>query len=215
MTLRDIIRLAAIGGVAVAFAPAALAQEGMFMKDLLGSVGIIPKERPPIDYRERAPLVLPPNMELRQPMDGAGLQAANPQWPNDPDVAAARRREADARVPVTETERRRSLGQNPSLSVHDIRAGRRAGAQVPDGPVATRLGNARDTLVVDPRELKATGSDKEASLSSLEEPERASLTEPPTGFRKPTQRVKPTFEIEHKADEADPKAYWAEQRQRR
>ena len=117
MNILDFARVAALFASATLLAATgASAQEGMFAKDLLGSVGIIPKERPRIDYRERAPLVLPPKMELRDPADPQGLHAANPQWPNDPDVAAAKRREADARTPVTQTERRR-VEQNATLSI--------------------------------------------------------------------------------------------------
>ena len=48
-------------------ATGASAQEGEGVKSLLGAIGIIPKEKPPINYSERAPLVLPPKMELRAP----------------------------------------------------------------------------------------------------------------------------------------------------
>ena len=101
MKILDFARFAALFASATLLAATgASAQEGMFAKDLLGSVGIIPKERPRIDYRERAPLVLPPKMELRDPADPQALHAANPQWPNDPDVArreAPRGRRADSR----------------------------------------------------------------------------------------------------------------------
>jgi len=67
MNILDFARCAALFASATLLAATgAGAQEGMFAKDLLGSVGIIPKERPRIDYRERAPLVLPPKMELRR-----------------------------------------------------------------------------------------------------------------------------------------------------
>jgi hypothetical protein len=141
MRILAFARVAAFAAGALAGAGGAAAQEGMFMKDLLGTMGIIPKERPPIEYRARAPLVLPPKMELREPADSRAVQAAHPQWPNDPDVLAARRREADARTPVTQTERRR-LEQNPTLSIHEIRQGRRPGAEIPTAPVVRRGDNA-------------------------------------------------------------------------
>ena len=78
------------------------------MRDLLGKAGIIAREQADIDYRERAPLVVPPRLDLREPGQGGGAQARGPQWPNDPDIAAARRRQADARTPVTELERRQA-----------------------------------------------------------------------------------------------------------
>jgi hypothetical protein len=213
-----ILALARLGALAAAAAlvsaGGAAAQEGAFMKDVLGSIGIIPKERAAIEYRERAPLVLPPKMELRDPADPRSLQAANPQWPNDPDVVAARRRAQEASLPVTETEKRR-LDRNPTLSVQEIRQTRRPGAEVPSEPVMRRGDNARDALLVHPDQLRAEGRKQEAALSSMEEPERGRLTEPPDGFRKPTMRVKPGFEVQHRTDEADPKAYWREQAARR
>jgi hypothetical protein len=213
-----ILALARLGALAATAALASLtgaaAQEGVFMKDFLGSIGIIPKERPPIEYRERAPLVLPPKMELRDPADPRSIQASNPQWPNDPDVIAARRRAQEASLPVTQTEKRR-LDQNPTLSIHEIRQGRRPGAEVPNAPVVRRGDNARDALLVHPDELRAQGRKEDVALSSMEEPDRGRLTEPPPGFRKPTQKVKATFEVEHRVDEADPKAYWREQAARR
>jgi hypothetical protein len=213
MTILDLARLGAlIGAAALASATGAAAQEGMFMKDLFGSIGIIPKERPHIEYRERAPLVLPPRMDLRDPADPKAL-AANPQWPNDPDVAAARRREADARTPVTETERRR-VEQNPTLSIHEMRAGRRAGAQVPNEPVVRRGDNVRETTWIHPDQLRREGVKKDEALSSMEEPERRDLVQPPAGFRKPTIQVKRDFEVEVREDEADPKVYLREQAKR-
>ena len=214
MTILDLARLGAlIGAAALALTTGAAAQEGMFAKDLFASMGLIPKERPNIDYRERAPLVLPPRMELRDPADPQGAIAANPQWPNDPDVAAARRREADARTPVTQTERRR-LEQNPTLSIHDIRAGRRAGAGVPNEPVVRRGDNVRETTWIHPDQLRREGVKKDDGLTSMEEPDRRNLHEPPAGFRKPTARMKRDFEVEVKEDEADPQAYWREQAKR-
>jgi hypothetical protein len=214
MTFLDIARLGALlGAAALAAATGAAAQEGMFAKDLFASMGLIPKERPNIDYRERAPLVLPPRMDLRDPADPKGVIAANPQWPNDPDVAAARRRDADARTPVTATERRR-VEQNPTLGIEDIRAGRRAGAGVPDGPVVRRGDNVRETTWIHPDQLRREGVKKDEPLSSMEEPERRDLTQPPTGLRKPTMQVKRDFEVVRQEDEADPKVYLREQAQR-
>src|SRR5262245_63018847 len=44
-----------------------------------------------IDFRERAPLVVPPSRNLPPPQDGTPV-TANPAWPKDPDAASARRR---------------------------------------------------------------------------------------------------------------------------
>jgi len=214
MNILDFARFAALfASVTLLAATGASAQEGMFAKDLLGSVGIIPKERPRIDYRERAPLVLPPKMELRDPADPQALHAANPQWPNDPDVAAAKRREADARTPVTQTERRR-VEQNATLSIEEIRSGRRAGAGIPDAPVVRRGDSSREDTWIHPDQLRREGRKEDTQLSSMDEPERRDLTQPPTGFRKPTMQVKRDFEVTRAEDDADPKVYMREQAKR-
>ena len=87
-----LVALLAAGG-------AAQAEEGVAFKNLMGTIGIIPAEKDPIRYRERAPLVLPPKAEL--PAPAASYASSNPQWPNDPDVAARRRRADEARSPGT------------------------------------------------------------------------------------------------------------------
>ena len=56
-----------------------------FMKDL----GLQRDGEPgrDIDYRERAPLVVPPSRNLPPPRDEADVVAKTPAWPKDPDVA--------------------------------------------------------------------------------------------------------------------------------
>jgi hypothetical protein len=54
-----------------------------FMKDL----GLSRSGDGLIEYRERAPLVVPPSRELPPPRDEAEVAAKTPAWPKDPDVA--------------------------------------------------------------------------------------------------------------------------------
>ena len=54
-----------------------------FMKDL----GLRREGGAEIDYRERAPLVVPPSRDLPPPRDEADVVAKTPAWPKDPDVA--------------------------------------------------------------------------------------------------------------------------------
>src|SRR5258708_26189439 len=54
-----------------------------FMKDL----GLSRSGDGLIEYRERAPLVVPPTGELPPPRDEAEVAAKTPAWPKDPDVA--------------------------------------------------------------------------------------------------------------------------------
>ena len=54
-----------------------------FMKDL----GLRRDGESGIDYRERAPLVVPPSRDLPPPRDEAEVAAKTTAWPKDPDVA--------------------------------------------------------------------------------------------------------------------------------
>jgi hypothetical protein len=54
-----------------------------FMKDL----GLKREGDAMIDYRERAPLVVPPSRDLPPPRDEAEVAAKTAAWPKDPDVA--------------------------------------------------------------------------------------------------------------------------------
>lgn len=161
------------------------AEEGVLMKNLLGDMGIISKEKDPIRYRERAPLVLPPKMELREPAARESFASSNPQWPKDPDVVAQKRRlEANA-VPVTESETRRMSERNSRLSIDEMRTGRSASAE--RGYPGTHRGdNARDVLLLSPDEMRAKRSNDDEVKTADGTPLRRTLTDPPSTFRKPT-----------------------------
>jgi hypothetical protein len=163
----------------------ARAEEGVAFKNLMANMGLVSPEKDPIRYRERAPLVLPPKMELPAPAAG-GLAANDPQWPKDPDVEAKRRRSAEERMPVTSSEIRRMSDNNARLSIDEIRAGRSQTSPTTD-PSLHRGDNARDVTVLSPDQLRATAKhndDDDAKLADGVEPTRRSLTEPPAGMRK-------------------------------
>jgi hypothetical protein len=71
---------AAILAAAMALPGAVQAQDG----GLFGILGLTPQEKEAIDYRERAPLVVPPSRDLPQPVEYSAIDEAN--WPKDPDV---------------------------------------------------------------------------------------------------------------------------------
>lgn len=188
MTITMSARLAlACAAAALLTGTAARAEEGVAIKNLLGNMGIISPERDTIRYRERAPLVLPPKMDLRQPSAGGGLAANNPQWPKDPDVEAKNRRAAEERRPVTQSETRRMSDNNPRLSVDELRAGRNPSARADIDPKTHRGDNARDVLLLSPNELRGKAKNDDDVQLAGTEPERRSLTEPPTGMRKSAQ----------------------------
>lgn len=59
--------------------------EVAIFKEMTGNIG--GKKKAPIEYQARAPLVMPPSGELRQPVETASV--SNPQWPDDPDKRVA------------------------------------------------------------------------------------------------------------------------------
>jgi hypothetical protein len=212
--MRALKVLLAGASLLAAAASAAQAEEGEFMKDILGNIGIIQKERDPIQYRERAPLVIPPSYNLPSP--SASLSDTNGQWPNDPDVAALKQKKSDGRTLATHSEVRR-MQDRPEMSARELQAGRRAGAGIPDGPVIRRGDNSREEVWVHPEVLKAQGKrnrdQDDTTLLSGTEPPRRELTQPPTGYRAAAggQKIKRDYEPVKREDESDTRGFLAQQ----
>ncbi|WP_162820391.1 hypothetical protein [Microvirga calopogonii] len=154
-------------------ATGASAEEGEAMKSILGAIGIIPKEKAPITYNERAPLVLPPKMDLPAPASG-GAEARNGNWPKDPDVAARRKAAAEARTPYTSSELYKNT-EGKRLSIEEMRAGRNPNASAgPQAPVGRQADIARMT----PDELRAFTKDEKPELQG-NGIDRRYLSDPP------------------------------------
>jgi hypothetical protein len=165
-------------------------------------------ETPDIDYRERAPLVLPPKMDLVAPAATASHPAS---WPQDPDVVRRNRAAADSRAPVP-------VGKGPDvLSRAELMKGR-----VDDRPVSAQRaadcgnnGNRRNCLVLSPDQLRAESAHyqennpdaQKAELQPGQEPEREYLTQPPKGYLKLTKATKAgPAAIKAYHDESNPNA---------
>lgn len=191
---------------------AASAQEGEAVKSLLGSIGIIPKEKPPIVYNERAPLVLPPSMNLPQPAPGGGPEARNANWPRDPDAAARRKAASEARMPYTSSELYKNSNGKP-LSAEEMRAGRNPGNYVAaPGPV----GGQAEKSVMTPDELRAFRPSAEAKLSG-DGLERRYLSDPPQNLLKAASGapLKASADPVQMGDPDSPQAFIREQERRR
>jgi hypothetical protein len=162
-------------------------------------LGLPTDTKDPIDYRERAPLVVPPNQNLRPPSETADVAQRRANWPQDPDVLARRKAAEDARKPVmvdAVTGRDGTIGRR--MTIQEIRAGRVAGAEVPKVPQPVIL-NDRDlhnvhggvTTINEMDRLSAqqqaanTAGNKDARA----EPQREFLTDPPSGLRKPSEKA--------------------------
>jgi hypothetical protein len=194
-------------------ASGASAQEGEVVKSLLGSIGIIPKEKAPIVYNERAPLVLPPKMELRAPAPGGGAEARNGNWPKDPDVAAARKASADARAPYTSTDLYKN-SRGDRLSVEEMRAGRNPNNYVA-GPPPAPVGRQADKSVMSPDELRSFKPTENAKLEG-DGLERRYLSDPPGGLLKAAggAPLKASADPEPVGDPDSPHAFIRQQNRR-
>ncbi len=136
-----------------------------------------------IDYRQRAPLVLPPRSGLPQPRAQTEKLAA---WPQDPDVV--RRREAAERAKTP-----RGLYKRDELSKRELMSGRVATNPARPGQDPEKFG-CRGTgdgcIWLHPDVLRSTGVKKdEPAVVVGQEPSRDWLTEPPKGYRRATQQT--------------------------
>lgn len=169
----------------------ASAEDGVFMKNLLGDLGVIDKDRDPIDYRERAPLAVPPKLDLPQPTAPAAARAA--AWPTDPDVVKRKQAIADKRKPVPFPNDNQP-SQGARLSRDELNRTTRITSKTESGPRKV-YGDGRLSTWIDPDELKKTATNGDPSnMAYGEEPDRDSLLAPPTGYRMPASNapLKPT-----------------------
>ncbi len=187
MLSHRIASMAAVAGLACLFAAAPRPAEAQIIDGLLGFLGVH-DEKPEVEYRERAPLVVPPKTALRPPQESA--TAKHTAWPKDPDVERRKAAVAAGKMPVTETEEYKR-GLNPHLPVDQMRAGRKAGAGTNVQPQQTFGDNSREANWVHPDNLRALNAQARnadggggVACDGKEEPGRRYLTEPPTGLRK-------------------------------
>jgi len=202
------------GALALLFAASsASAQEGEAVKSLLGSIGIIPKEKEPIIYNERAPLVLPPKMDLPPPAPAGGAEANNANWPKDPDVAARRKAAREARTPYTESELYK-LSEGKRLSIDEIRAGRNPNSR--DALPQPSGGWGKENSRMTPEELRSFATNKNVELEG-DGLERRYLSDPPQNLLKaaPGAPLRASADPKPMGDPDSPQAFIQQQQQRR
>ncbi|MEE7458420.1 hypothetical protein MPAR168_08910 [Methylorubrum populi] len=209
------IRGPALCAALLAGSAGAARAEGEFMRDTLSNLGLIEPDRPAITYRERAPLAMPPKLGGKEDLT-AGLpvprsRQADPAWPKDPEVLQRERAAVEAKKPIVRGAQGRMNDNNETLSVYEMDAGRRAGAGALSGPASTPgEGDTRTSTWLNPFELLKGKS--ETVEPTLVEPDRDTLTDPPTGYRKAPVKVAkpqggPVGGPISDRDEADPRAY--------
>ena len=155
-------------------------------RQLMKDIGLR-KDGEGIDYRERAPLVVPPSRNLPLPQSEPPV-SANPAWPKDPDVvqrkAAAAKKKEPARTAAQTME-----AEGRPLSRDELDKGKTT------GPVGGSASPEEAGRAMRPSELggKSFFKDIFSSFSNEGEtgkfdgePVRENLTAPPTGYQTPS-----------------------------
>jgi len=160
------------------------------IRQLLKDFGLRRDGEPGIEYRERAPLVVPPSRTLPPPRNPDAV-TANPAWPKDPDVAQ-RRVEAARKKAIAKTAAEATIEDARPLRPSELERGR-----VPPGSVTTATPASPEESARPSRPSELGGkslfsgmfssfSDKGEAGEFTGEPPRTDLTAPPPGYQTPS-----------------------------
>lgn len=160
--------------------------EAKFFKKLFGV-----SETGSINYRERPPLVVPPNLN-RLPQPETNAVVNTPAWPKDPEVVERKQRSAARK----NQKRRTSEEDDRALSPAELAGyGRKPAGSTVLNPTGPQDAEADGQRVYRPEELGVKGGLLGALFKDKTKPEvaefkgepvRDDLTQPPTGYRTPS-----------------------------
>jgi len=158
-------------------------------RGIMNGLGFKSPNEAEIEYRERAPLVVPPNRGLPPPR----VEAAKPDpaWPKDPDVTR--------RAQIAAKKKDKSSGDPQTWMdpVSPSKLGPSGGRVAGPGVDKSRGDRDEDGNPVQPHDLGyfgglfswgslGFGRGKEEIGTFTREPPRASLTDPPAGYQTPS-----------------------------
>jgi hypothetical protein len=164
------------------------------LRGIMSGLGLKRDGEAGIEYRERSPLVVPPNRDLPPPeVTGSTPKAAN--WPVDPDET--RRKEMAKARKKAKAERYQVEDEGRALNPKEMTPGATTAGRQPkpqSGRGDGKEGQAGDRLSVfdlgykgDMFGMKSLfGGDKEEVAKFESEPPRTSLVQPPAGYRTPS-----------------------------
>ena len=148
-----------------------------------------------IEYRERAPLVVPPSRNLPPPQSEASV-TRDPAWPKDPDLARRKAKSAAEKAKL-----RRSSGDYPSENARMLRPDELKGnpaSAATSNSEPNRPGAEEAARPLNPDQLGGGSKSWWNSISSTfgvqrpesapftGEPPRTSMTAPPPGYQTPS-----------------------------
>jgi hypothetical protein len=163
--------------------------EEKVIKKVLRGIGLdVGQER--IEYRDRSPLVIPPNRDLPPPDSGAVVD--NPNWPKDPDRQPKKKTGAKGNLSDSIVQSNRDRA---TLSRAEMEKGRVAGAGRVTEPGKDPIDNTSEYggRPLSPDKLGTKKwfdwnpfGAKGEQAPFEREPERSSLTQPPPGYQTPS-----------------------------
>jgi hypothetical protein len=162
------------------------------LRQLLKDWGLRRGDEPGIEYRERAPLVVPPSRNLPKPQEEAAA-TKTPAWPNDPDVKRRKQEAAAEKARLkggySAEEQSRALRPNeldqPGRKASDASSpavGRTA--EDTARPMSAAELGAKNVFSTFFSSLNPNKAPEVAPFTG--EPPRASMTSPPAGYQTPS-----------------------------
>ena len=169
----------------------------------LGTIAGEDKE-PSIQYRERGRLVLPPKMTLPPPVAAAKPAA----WPVDPDVEKARKEKEAVRIMMLTQSDIQAQRDGNRLSPDQLRAdhsvpGQKAAA---DHRCSAQTNTRGCDWIPFRNVFENIGLAKPSDVVAGQEPDRDWLTDPPKGYRVPTNNTVATFDAKKNTNQSDPRS---------
>jgi hypothetical protein len=143
-----------------------------------------------IDYRERAPLVVPPSRDLLPPPQSEAAVTTNPAWPHDPDVKRRKAAAVKKKQPY-QTAAEAMEAEGKPISRSELDRGKVAAGSASGGSQGPEEGGR----ALRPSELGGKNlfsnmfssfSDKGETGTFTSEPARENLTAPPAGYQTPS-----------------------------
>jgi hypothetical protein len=188
----SVINLGAMGSAFAADDEEEVPLDTKILRQVMKDWGLRRTDEPDIEYRERAPLVVPPSRNLPKPQEETAA-AKTTAWPNDPDVKR-RKQEAAAE------KARLKGGYSAEEQARALRPSEldQAGRKASDGSSPAVGRTAEDTArPMSPTELGAKNAfsslfssfnpNKAPEVAPFTgEPPRASMTAPPAGYQTPS-----------------------------
>ena len=160
--------------------------EEKVIEGIMSGIGATNMDNRGIDYRERSPLVVPPNLDLPKP-ENAKSEIKDPNWPKDPDEARRKKAIADRKKSAPDPMQSARPLSPSELNAYRTTPTKRADDDpVQPGTNPTNPMLSPSQLGFDGKFSSLFGGAKTEAAPFKGEPSRESLTQPPPGYQTPS-----------------------------